>query len=91
MDAKSKIKQLWRYLKIQDDETLIVRSYNHAKKSDEFFIAKMTGNGLSIIPEDSFPEFQPDKPFIFIQQLNSSGKHVIPSVRELIQDRLNDY
>lgn len=36
MDATFKIQQLWQYLKIQDDEVLIVQFYNHANGYDEF-------------------------------------------------------
>lgn len=91
MDPKIKIQQLWRYLKVQDDETLIVKSYNHAKGSDEFIMAKMTANGLNINVENRMPELPADKPFRLIQQLDSSGKHMIPLVEQMKRDEQIDY
>ena len=91
MDTKSKIKQLWQYLKVQDDEVLIIQSYNCTQKFDEFLVAKMIGNELDITTENKLPEFQADKPFRFIQQFDSSGRHVIPSVKQLKQDEQIDY
>lgn len=91
MNEKFKIQQLWQYLKVQDDEILIVRSYSYTKNSDEFIVAKMAGNELNITIENSLPKLQIDKPFRLIQQLDSSKKHVIPSVNQIIQDELVDY
>lgn len=91
MDQKTKIQQLWRYLKVQDDETLIVQSYDHAKGSDEFIVAKMTGNELTVSVESRIPDLSADKPFRLIQQLDSSGRHIIPSVRQMKRDEQIDY
>lgn len=40
MNTTLKIKQLWEYLDIQDDEILIVRSYNQETKEDEYLIVE---------------------------------------------------
>lgn len=91
MKTTLKIQQLWRYLKIQDDEILIVQSYNPTKCSDEFIITEMVGGVLETHITDSFQSFDTTKPFRLIQQLDSSGKHTIPSVKQLEYDEFADY
>ena len=39
MNMTFKIRQLWKYLRVQDDEILIVRSYNKRARKDEYVIA----------------------------------------------------
>lgn len=91
MNQKIKIQQLWRYLKVQDDETLIVETYNHAKGADEYIVAKMAGNGLSVDVQDCMPELSADRPFRLVRQLDSSGKHTMPSVEQMKRDEQIDY
>lgn len=91
MDSKVKIQQLWRYLKVQDDEILIVKSFNHAKGVDEFIVAQMTKDGLNINVENCMPEELANKPFRLVQQLDSSRKHTIPLVEQMMLDEQIDY
>lgn len=91
MNQKTKIQQLWRYLKVQDDEILIVQSYNHAKNSDEFIVAEMFGDKLIVNVENRMPDLSVDKPFRLIQQLDSSGRHMIPLVEQMKRDEQIDY
>lgn len=91
MNVKSKIHKLWDYLKVQDDELLIVRSFNASKHSDEYIVAKMIGNELEITTTNEMPHLQPGIAFQLIQQIGSDGRHKIPSVEQLKQDRILDY
>lgn len=87
----TKIKQIWQYLEVQDDEILIVRSYNKKERKDEFLIAEATQDGLKITVSSNMPEPRLNRPFKMIQQRDSSGKYVIPSVEQLIRDKISDY
>lgn len=87
----TKIKQLWQYLGIQDDEILIVRSYNREKGIDEFVIAEASHNGLEITTSITFPELGENKPFQMIQQRGQDGKFIIPSVQQMLDDQISDY
>lgn len=91
MNTKTKIHELWDYLKIQDDEILIVRSYNATKETDEFIVAQMNDNEVEIIISDTMPKLIPGTSFQLIQQLDSDGKHKIPSVEQIKRDELLDY
>lgn len=91
MNEKLKLQKLWNYLEVQDNENLIVQSYNHEKGSDEFFVVESVKNELKITTSNSLPELKADKPFILVQQIDSTGKHIIPSVEQLKNDELIDY
>lgn len=91
MNTTLKIQRLWEYLGIQDDEILIVRSYNKETKREEYLIVKKSLDGLKITTEVDLPELKADQPFQLIQQLDSEGHYVIPSVDQMIQDKLCDY
>lgn len=91
MNTKTKIRQLWDYLKVQDDELLIVRSFNTARHSDEYIVAKMNGTQLEITTTDTMPDIQPGTAFQMIQQIGADGKHKIPSVDQIKEDERLDY
>ncbi len=91
MNIKSKIHKLWDYLKVQDDELLIVRSFNATKNSDEYIVAKKRDTELEITTTDTMPKIQPGMAFQMIQQLGSDGKHEIPTVEQIKRDELLDY
>ena len=91
MNIKSKIHKLWDYLKVQDDELLIVRSFNANNNSDEYIVTRMVDNELAITIMKTMPQLQPDVAFQLIQQIGADGKHTIPSVEQLKQDELLDY
>lgn len=91
MNTKTKIHQLWDYLKLQDDELLIVRSFNAAKDSDEYIVAKKNDNELEITTTDAVPQIHPGTAFQMIQQIGSDGKHKIPTVEQIKRDELLDY
>lgn len=91
MKTTLKIKQLWRYLKIQDNEILIVQSYNRTKSSNEFIVTEMVDGVLQTHTIDGLQAFDTTKPFRLIQQLDCSGKHTIPSVKQLKYDEFADY
>ena len=87
----TKIQQIWQYLGVQDDEILIVRSFNKKERKDEFLIAEATQDGLKITVSSNMPEPRLNRPFKMIQQRDSSGKYIIPSVEQLIRDKISDY
>lgn len=91
MNVKTKIHQLWSYLKVQDDELLIVRSFNATKNSDEYIVAEMKEGEITITTSDKMPDLNRGIPFQLIQQIGKDGKHKIPSVEQLKQDELLDY
>lgn len=91
MNTTFKIKQLWEYLDIQDDEILIVRSYNQETTKDEYLIVEKSQDGLKITAKDDLAELKPGQPFKMIQQRDSEGHYIIPSVEQIIQDKLSDY
>ena len=91
MNTTFKIQQIWQYLGVQDDEILIIRHYNDLYIKDEFLIVESTPNGLNITTTDSMPEFGIGQSFQMIQQRDSSGRFIIPSVAQLIQDKVSDY
>ena len=91
MNTTLKIQQIWQYLGIQDDEILIIRHYNTSEEKDEFLIVEAARDGLKITAAQSLPELRADKPFQIIQQRDSSGRFIVPSVTQLIQDKVSDY
>lgn len=91
MNTTFQIQQLWQYLGVQDDKILIIRHYNQSDDNDEFLIVEATQNGLKITPACILPELRADMRFQIIQQRDSSGKFIIPSVNQLISDRVSDY
>lgn len=91
MNTKIKIQQLWDYLKVQDEELLIVRSFNATKNSDEYILARKTGNELEITTTDTMPEIKPNMAFQMIQQIGADGRHKIPSVEQIKRDEMLDY
>lgn len=91
MNTTFKIQQIWQYLGVQDDEILIIRHYNTSDKKDEFLVVEATQNGLKVTAVSTMPELRADQPFQIIQQRDSSGKFIIPSVTQLINDKVSDY
>jgi hypothetical protein len=91
MNDKIKIQKLWDYLKIQDDELLIIPIYNPYKDTDECIVAQMVNHQLESIISDTMPDLNGDIAFQIIKQRNANGKHYIPSVDQLIRDKLEDY
>lgn len=91
MKMKLKIQQLWSYLKIQDNERLIVRVFDNQAGKDMFVIAETGGTGLNIMTADNLSDAIANRPFQLIQQRDNCGKHIIPSVKRLIEDRKLDY
>ena len=91
MDTRKKIEELWRYLKIQDNEVLIVRVYNRKTLSDEYLMVNNNNHSLEISTHSCLPELGQYNSFRYIQQMDSDGKHIIPSVKQLIRDKQVDY
>lgn len=91
MNTNLKIQQLWRYLRIRDNEVLIVQVYNPQKGVDEYLVTEKHGNELTTACMDEFLEYVKDKPFRLIQQLDEECHHEIPSVTQMEHDRLIDY
>ena len=91
MNEVFNIQRLCQYLRIRDDEVLIIRHYNKSKDKDEFLLVKYSSEGLEIKTVSVLPSFNVDQPFRIIQQRDSSGKFVIPSVDQLIKDSQDDY
>lgn len=91
MDNESKICQLWRYLKIQDDEILVIPIYNKSLGVDEYAIAEKNQNKISIRTIQKMPELSLDKPFHLFQHIGAEGFHTVPSVEQLKRDEEMDY
>jgi len=91
MDTTFKIQQLWQYLKIQDDEVLIVQFYNHTNGCDEFLVTENVNGELKSHVIGSLQISNINKPFRLIQQLDSSGKHIIPDVNQIKRNERADY
>ncbi|MCM1140205.1 MAG: hypothetical protein NC453_16690 [Muribaculum sp.] len=91
MDIKTKIRKLWDYLKVQDDELLIVLSFNATTNSDDYIVAEMIDGQIEITVRNQMPDLFSGKPFQLIQQIGENGKHKIPSVEQLKSDELIDY
>ena len=91
MNTTFKIQQIWQYLGVQDDETLIIRHYNKSDDKDEFLVVESTQEGLKVTAVSTLPQLRTDQPFQMIQQRDSSGKFIIPSVTQLINDKVSDY
>ncbi len=91
MNANLQIQKLWQYLGIQDNEVLIVRHNNPSDGKDEYLIVEAVSDGLKITTTDTLPTISPDIRCQIIQQRDSSGKFIIPSVDQLINDKINDY
>lgn len=91
MNTTFKIQQIWQYLGIQDNEILIIRHYNESEEKDEFLVVETTQDGLKVTAVSTLPELRADTPFQIIQQRDSSGKFIIPSVTQLINDKVSDY
>lgn len=91
MKSNTKIQELWRYLKIRDDETLVIPSHSRDEKTDKYHVARMRGGVLEVTVEEGMPEPASIMPFRIVKQIDKSGKLVIPSVKQLIDDRKKDY
>lgn len=90
-NVELKIKELWKYLRIQDDEILIVQVYNPKTKTDEYLMAEMQGESLSVRTESDFLHYIRGKPFRLIRQRDSRGHCQIPSAKRLKSDKNRDY
>lgn len=91
METKSKIQKLWKYFGVQDNEILIVRSYNESKDKDEYIIAETNNGEFVITISDTFPQLMANQPFQIIQQRDSNGRFAIPSVEQIQQDETLDF
>lgn len=91
MNIMFQIRQLWRYLKIQDDEILIIPFYNPATQNDQYIVAEKKNARLEILTLNNMPELSSNKAFKIIQHIGSDGKHIIPSVKQMKRDEKKDY
>lgn len=91
MNENSKIQQLWKYLKIQDNEALIIQLYNPNKDVDEFLVVEKICGKLETHTICDLKMIPSDESFKLVQQRDSSGKHVIPSVKRIKRDEFIDY
>lgn len=91
MNKTEKIFKLWKYYGIADDERLIILSYNPDKGCDEYYVAKMNGNQLKVKIENEMPGLDSGHPFQIIQHIGASGKHEIPSVESIMENKNLDY
>lgn len=91
METKLKIQELWNYLGIQDNEVMIVSVYDQDTGKDMFIIAEAKANDLSLSTTDNLSDAISDRPFQLVQQRGSDGKFIIPSVKQMIEDKNLDY
>lgn len=91
MNIVFQIRQLWRYLKIKDNEILIIPLFNQTTETDQFIVAEKKNERIEISIADKMPELSLDKPFKIIQHIGADGKHVIPSVEQMKRDEKRDY
>ena len=91
METKLKIQELWNYLGVQDNEILIVSEYDYSVGKDKFIVAEAQENDLSLSITDDLSNTISNRPFHLVQQRDSNGKFIIPSVKQLIEDKNLDY
>lgn len=92
MEEKRKIEELWRYLKIQDDEAMIIFRHNHAKGSDECAVVESEGGHLCMcVHENVEHAIKSLNKFRIVQYRDVYGKYATPSVLDLVKDELEDY
>lgn len=91
MNIVFQISQLWHYLNIKDDEILIIPVYNPAIDADEYLVAEKKNKRIEFSKVDKMPELSLNKPFKLIQHLGEDGKHIIPSVDQMLKDSKIDY
>ncbi len=91
MNILSKIQKLWSYLQIQDNETLIIQVYNYEKKVDVFYIIGLVECDMHIELSEACPNLSELQPFKFIKFCGADGRHIIPSVSDLIAESESDY
>lgn len=91
MNKKTKIKQLWEYLKIPRDGLLAVRAFCATKRHDVYYIAERKCGKMSVTVYDELSDIDTSRKFYLVSQIGSSGKHIIPSVRQLRRDECSDY
>lgn len=91
MTNNSKIKNLWRYLNIQDEEVLIVKMFNLSKNADDYIIARKVNDKIAVLRTDDFWKYVKDRDFRLIQYRNYEQKFDIPSPERLEHDKEIDY
>lgn len=91
MTNNSKIKNLWRYLNIQDEEVLIVKMFNLSKNADDYIIARKVNGRIVVLRTDDFWKCVKDRDFRLIQYRNYEQKFDIPSPERLEHDKEIDY
>lgn len=90
MSHLSKISLLWHYFKIRDNETLIIPSYNHEARRNEYIITKRQNNKFVVNIVDILPDLSLLQPFKLLQHRDSNGQFIIPSVKQIIKDEEMD-
>lgn len=91
MKCNNEIHKLWKYLRIQDNEVLIIRFSKPSDGTDEYIVVKKEGNGLDISTSDTWPEAEIGDMWHKISQKDSNGRYVIPSVDDMIAEEEADY
>ncbi len=91
MNKTIKIRQIWQYLEVQDDEVLIIPFYNESVKKNEFLIAEQKFNKFKVTVARDLPLLNNGRSFRIVQQRDSKGSFVIPSVKELLEEKFSDY
>lgn len=91
MNDIQKIRQLWRYLKVKQNEKLIIPLYNEEKAIDEYLVVTMPESTMCIEISESKPKLDNAKSFHLIQRIGDGGKHIMPSVDQIKQDEKMDY
>lgn len=91
MNIKKEMCLLWRHLKIQDKEMLIVPWYDKESQSNKFIVGKISNNQFIVEILDEMPDLSDGKPFHIIQQIGSDKKYRLPTVKDIVHDEKLDY
>lgn len=91
MNDIQKIRQLWHYLELTDDEMLIIPAYNTDLNKDEYLVITMPEQTMNIVVAGEKPDFNLLHAFHYISQRDARGRYRIPSVTQMERDKKMDY
>lgn len=91
MNKTENIRQLWEYLKLKADETLIIPIYNKEIQKDNYLIAKMLNGAIHVETADEMPELSLLNSFHLVKHIGENGNHELPSVEQMERDKDMDY
>lgn len=89
MNKKLKIKQLWHYLKIQD-ELLVIQVHNSSSGADEYLVVEMVNDELQIHTVSELQDV-PTGNLRIVSYRDDDGNLAVPDVDRIARERESDY